>query len=96
MQILPSDRHQLTMTGFKHTSVLALLLFLGSLPSRASARSESSRGEYLTTILGCGGCHTEGALLGNPTGGWLTGSRIGVAYTGDDIDGSPGVIFQRT
>jgi hypothetical protein len=47
----------------------------------------------LTTILGCGGCHTEGALLGNPTGGWLTGSRIGVAYTGDDVDGSPGVIF---
>ena len=59
----------------------------------AQAKKAVKRGEYLTTILGCGGCHTEGALLGQPTGDWLTGSRIGVAYTPDAPDQSPGIIF---
>ena len=59
----------------------------------ALADRSVERGEYLTNILGCGGCHTEGALLGNPSGAWLTGSRIGVAYTQEDPERSPGVIF---
>ena len=59
----------------------------------ALAESAVERGEYLTNILGCGGCHTEGALLGNPTGEWLAGSRIGVAYTEDLADISPGIVF---
>jgi mono/diheme cytochrome c family protein len=59
----------------------------------ASAKRDVERGEYLTTILGCGGCHTEGALLGNPTGDWLTGSRIGVAYTTEGAHETPGIIF---
>ncbi len=54
-----------------------------------------ARGEYLTTILGCGGCHTEGALLGHPEGGanWLAGSRVGIAYTDYDPDVTPGIVF---
>lgn len=59
----------------------------------ASAETSIERGEYLTNILGCGGCHTEGALLGNPTGQWLAGSRIGIAYTKDLDDVSPGIVF---
>jgi mono/diheme cytochrome c family protein len=59
----------------------------------ASAETSIERGEYLTNILGCGGCHTEGALLGNPTGQWLAGSRIGIAYTEDLDDISPGIVF---
>lgn len=55
------------------------------------ARSEIERGEYLTTILGCGGCHTEGALLGEPTGPWLAGSRIGIGYA-EYPDGSTSAI----
>jgi mono/diheme cytochrome c family protein len=58
-----------------------------------SAETSVERGEYLTNILGCGGCHTEGALLGNPTGQWLAGSRIGIAYTEDLDDVSPGIVF---
>ena len=50
-------------------------------------------GEYLTTILGCGGCHTEGALLGDAHGKWLAGSRIGVAYTIEDDKITPGLVF---
>ena len=58
-----------------------------------SAETAVERGEYMTNILGCGGCHTEGALLGNPTGQWLAGSRIGIAYTEDLDDISPGIVF---
>ena len=68
---------------------LVPLLLAGS----ASADEQLERGQYLTTILGCGGCHTEGALLGNPEGPWLAGSQIGVAYTADEHDESPGIVF---
>lgn len=70
---------------------LAIALY-GSAPFALADRSVE-RGEYLTNILGCGGCHTEGALLGNPSGMWLAGSRIGVAYTQENPEQSPGVIF---
>ncbi len=82
--------------GYRRTSryrVLTAVLLLLGLPSLALADRSVTRGEYLTNILGCGGCHTEGALLGNPSGAWLTGSRIGVAYTEDVPERSPGIIF---
>ncbi len=41
--------------------------------------SDGARGEYLTTLLGCGQCHTNGALVGRPTGSWLAGSVTGIA-----------------
>ena len=75
-----------------YRQLLACALML-ALPSAAAARDATERGEYLTTILGCGGCHTQGALLGEPSGDWLTGSRIGVAYTADNPNQSPGIIF---
>lgn len=57
------------------------------------AQDMVQHGEYLTTILGCGGCHTEGALLGDAHGKWLAGSRIGVAYTAEAGDTTPGLVF---
>ncbi len=71
--------------------IACITLFL---PLTGMARSSAAEhGEYLATILGCGGCHTEGALLGEPSGEWLTGSRIGVAYTPDNTTQTPGIIF---
>ncbi len=69
----------------------SLLLFAFAATSVA-ADDHAKRGEYLTTILGCGGCHTEGALLGDAHGDWLAGARVGVAYTPEEA-GSPGVVF---
>lgn len=70
------------------------LVLISSLTTlTVSAGTSVDRGEYLTNILGCGGCHTQGALLGNPTGEWLAGSAIGVAYTEDVADQSPGIVF---
>jgi mono/diheme cytochrome c family protein len=70
----------------------AIGLLVVSVYVQADAKSVQ-RGEYLTTILGCGGCHTEGSFLGKQTGPWLAGSAVGIAYT-DTIDGdSPGVVY---
>lgn len=79
--------------GVRPVIICLTLLFTLTLSTSAWARSSSERGEYLTNILGCGGCHTEGALLGAPSGEWLSGSRIGVAYTAEDENTSPGILF---
>lgn len=46
--------------------------------SPASAQDKLRRGEYLATIMDCGGCHTPGALAGQPDQArHLGGSTIG-------------------
>ena len=41
-----------------------------------------ARGRYLVEITGCGGCHTDGAVLGQPDARrLLAGSGVGIAYT---------------
>ena len=52
------------------------------------------RGEYLVELLGCGSCHTDGALEGAPNMELsLAGSTIGIAYTNPLDTESPGIIF---
>ena len=52
------------------------------------------RGEYLVELLGCGGCHTDGALEGAPhTGKALAGSSIGIAYMNPFNNDRPGVVY---
>jgi hypothetical protein len=53
-----------------------------------------TRGEYLVEILGCGVCHTDGALIGEPNSDMsLAGSRIGIAYTSPLENRYPGVVY---
>ena len=79
---------------------MATRLFLSVITLNAMAvqgafagEPDAERGQYLTTILGCGGCHTEGALFREPYGTWLAGSKIGVAYTDFENDDRPGLVF---
>ncbi len=52
------------------------------------------RGEYLVELLGCGACHTDGALEGAPQmDRALAGSSIGIAYTNPLDTNSPGIVF---
>jgi mono/diheme cytochrome c family protein len=52
------------------------------------------RGEYLVELLGCGACHTDGALDGVPDfDRALAGSRIGIAYSNPLGTDNPGVIY---
>jgi len=53
-----------------------------------------SHGKYLVKLMGCGGCHTHGALIGEPDSArLLAGSSIGIAIT-DPLDNPlPGVVY---
>lgn len=51
-------------------------------------------GEYLVELLGCGACHTDGALEGAPNmNKALAGSRIGIAYMNPFGNDLPGVVY---
>lgn len=57
-------------------------------------RQSVARGEYLVELLGCGACHTDGALIGEPRADRsLAGSSVGVAYTNPLEWKYPGVVF---
>lgn len=59
-----------------------------------AAADAINRGEYLVELLGCGACHTDGALIGEPDfSRSLAGSRVGVAYTNPLEYRNPGVVF---
>jgi mono/diheme cytochrome c family protein len=62
---------------------LALLMLAAAAPAfaqNAAAPEELRRGEYLSRIMDCGGCHTGGALAGQPDPQLaLAGSSIGFA-----------------
>ena len=65
---------------------LAVLASFLSMPFAASAQPGTAdprlvaRGQYLVTIMDCGGCHTPGALAGRPDSSRrLAGSDIGFA-----------------
>lgn len=52
------------------------------------------RGEYLVELLGCGSCHTDGALIGEPDmSKSLAGTGIGIAASNPLGDKNPGVVY---
>ena len=57
-------------------------------------RDAVARGEYLVELLGCGSCHTDGALVGEPDMELaLAGSRVGIAMSNPLGDQRPGIIY---
>jgi mono/diheme cytochrome c family protein len=63
-------------------AILFILLF-GHELTPAVAQDIQKRGEYLATIMDCGGCHTGGALVGKPDPKLhLAGSQIGFQLPG--------------
>jgi mono/diheme cytochrome c family protein len=60
----------------------------------ADNREAVARGKYLVELLGCGACHTDGALVGEANmHRWLAGSHIGIAYTNPMAFRRPGIVF---
>ena len=56
--------------------------------------AQLSRGRYLVGLLGCGSCHTDGALVGDPDPDrLLAGSSTGIAYTNPLQNSNPGVVY---
>lgn len=65
-------------------------------PDPALARRDPRilRGKYLVELLGCGSCHTDGALIGQPDSTRrLAGSHIGIAYSDPLQYRFPGVVY---
>lgn len=55
---------------------------------------EIARGAYLVQLLGCGSCHTNGALIGEPVSGQLlAGSDTGIAWTNPLVTKNPGIVY---
>ena len=53
-----------------------------------------ARGQYLVALLGCGSCHTDGALVGEPNNArLLAGSGVGIAYSNPLAQPNPGVVY---
>lgn len=53
-----------------------------------------AQGKYLVELLGCGACHTDGALIGEPERErWLAGSQVGIAYSNPLEYKDPGVAY---
>lgn len=59
-----------------------------------SGRDKIDHGAYLTVLLGCGSCHTNGAFDGSPDlKRALAGSNTGIAFTNPLGDKYPGIIY---
>jgi len=51
-------------------------------------------GRYLTDLLGCGSCHTDGVLIGQPNAALLlAGSQVGIARSNPMVERNPGVVY---
>jgi hypothetical protein len=51
-------------------------------------------GRYLVELLGCGNCHTDGALIGEPDATrLLAGSAVGIAWSNPLEVRNPGVVY---
>jgi mono/diheme cytochrome c family protein len=63
-------------------------------PATPASQEAVAHGKYLVELLGCGACHTDGALMGDPNmQAWLAGSSVGIAYSNPLAGSHPGVVF---
>ncbi len=68
----------------------------GVQPDQVSPENREAvlHGKYLVELLGCGACHTDGALVGAPIPARsLAGSNIGIAFTNPLENARPGIVF---
>ena len=57
---------------------LAAMTLTAGLAAHPSAQAQNARGQYLVTVMDCGGCHTTGALAGKPDPAkMLAGNAVG-------------------
>ncbi len=63
-------------------------------PSATYDPERVDHGKYLIELLGCGACHTHGALMGRPDNDrLLAGSRIGLAHSNPLRVEHPAIVF---
>ena len=71
------------LPALRATSLMLALALIGPWATPAKAEDPAARGRYLATIMDCSGCHTPGALAGQPDMAHaLSGSDIGFEIPG--------------
>lgn len=84
------------LENYEEVDATTVLDVPGALPGNYAPEHlyQVQRGEYLVELLGCGACHTDGALQGVPDfDKSLAGSSIGIAYTNPMGIERPGVVY---
>lgn len=84
------------LAGVEEVNAATILDAPSPRPGQSSPENRflADRGEYLVELLGCGACHTDGALVGEPDmDKSLAGSRIGIAASNPLGNENPGVVF---
>ncbi len=85
-----------TLDQYEEVNAVTILTAPEPVPGRFAPadRGMIERGQYLVELLGCGVCHTDGALSGAPNPErLLAGSRTGIAYSSPLQVEFPGITF---
>ncbi|MDJ0812348.1 MAG: cytochrome c [Woeseiaceae bacterium] len=92
----PVEPAQDPMQGYEEVAATTVLNAPEPIPGSFAPENlfQVKRGEYLVELLGCGSCHTDGALEGVPNfDRALAGSSIGIAFSNPMGDRRPGIVF---
>jgi Cytochrome c len=82
------------LTDFEQLDPTTIFAMPDAMPSPNYSTEQLQRGRYMVGLLGCGSCHTDGALVGNVNQSrLLAGSSTGIAYSSPFVDDFPGVVF---
>lgn len=82
------------LNDFEQLDPTTIFAMPEAVPSTTYTPAQLQRGRYMTGLLGCGSCHTDGALVGNPNQSrLLAGSGTGIAYTSPFVDDFHGVVY---
>lgn len=90
----PADIGYNPLNDFEQLDPTTIFATPEPVPSPGYTPAQLDRGRYLVGLLGCGSCHTDGSLVGDPNASrLLAGSSTGIAYTSPFIDSDPGVVY---
>jgi mono/diheme cytochrome c family protein len=84
------------LAGYEELQSTRILDAPGPVPGNFAPENRFlvERGRYLVELLGCGSCHTDGALEGAPgMDRAFAGSGIGIAYMNPFGNDRPGVVY---
>ncbi len=82
------------LDDFEQLDPTTIFAMPDAIPSPNYSTEQLQRGRYMVGLLGCGSCHTDGALVGNVNQSrLLAGSSTGIAYSSPFVDDFPGIVF---
>ena len=87
-----ADTHE-PLDGYEQVEPAAVLE-LPAAGASAYPAEKVQRGRYMTELLSCASCHTDGALVGKPDASrLLAGSGVGIARSNPMVEEKPGVVY---